>query len=65
MNIMICNPRNAVLAFPASQMLILNGVGLLIDLWSLAGSKKSDTTTQLHNCKSDTTATTDVMGRFA
>ena len=30
--------------FSASQMLILNGVGLLIDLWSLAWSKKSDTT---------------------
>ena len=29
--------------FSASQMLIFDGVGLLIDLWSLAGSKKSDT----------------------
>ncbi len=34
--------------FYASQMLILDGVGLLIDLWSLAGSKKSDTTDYLN-----------------
>ena len=32
--------------FPASQMLILDGGGLLIDLWSLAESKKSATTPQ-------------------